>query len=332
MRKIDIEEAYSLKEAAHRSFINGEIPSPAFFTKKYGITSQFDTLSVDEMCEIFFHTWKNIDVIHSEATLKNMVEDIFDFKQIIRDINSLSEHINIQGKKILDTGSCWGSVALYLRNIKCDVTCIDHVIEHVIFSKLRLPSIDVYHGDVCDMDIFEDNTFDVIISRGVIEHIGNYDTSRGKVDNENYQKKFSYMKEMNRILKEDGELWISTGNYSFPFDGETNKWFFHWLPQEYQDKFLHETNNGADKYWLLTWEQMDSLINKSGFDIYNVKSPDIDCWREHISRFLNFDTSESKIMIDILMELIKKNPHFMSSWNIALKKKVLQSTEKIISL
>lgn len=62
---------------------------------------------------------------------------------------------------------------------------------------------------------FKSDTFDLVLSTSVIEHI------------ENYQ---DYLQEIYRILKPGGIAYILTNNRIFPYDSHSGLYFFNWLP------------------------------------------------------------------------------------------------------
>jgi len=73
-------------------------------------------------------------------------------------------------------------------------------------------------------------------------------------------------------------LFVSTGNYAFPRDGEVDRWFYHWLPPEEQARYNDERNIYRGPYWLLTWEEMTALLGLCVMRCRPLTSPDSEHW------------------------------------------------------
>jgi len=91
----------------------------------------------------------------------------------------------------------------------------------VHFSQ-RYPSVSavVYQGGRFP---FEDNSFDVVHSNAVIEHVGSRD------------KQIDFVKELARVGK---KFFFTTPSRHFIFETHTNIPFFHFLPKHFFDRLL----------------------------------------------------------------------------------------------
>jgi ubiquinone/menaquinone biosynthesis C-methylase UbiE len=270
-------------------------------------------------------------MLSSEETLRHAINYIFDVAMVKKDIGYIGNMADLNGKTILDSGCGWGGVAYQInKNFTCDIHCVDYVYEHALFTKLILPDADVWQCDARDTPMFADSSFDVVVSRGVIEHVGDHSVPRGK-SGDNLPHQAQYVREMARILKNDGYMWLNTGNYSFPFDGEISQWFFHWMPEYAQKEYLNTAHESPDMYFLLTWPQLHEIFNAASLSVANVMCSDIDTWREPIYKLCETRGRNSKEISDVILKLISQDPQFMSSWNVTLKKQRHQG-DKIHSL
>lgn len=319
MRHINSDDIKVLESKIDAACATNEIPSVREFLDKHQFNSPFHGVDLEQMCRIFFYAWKDWYVIKSDTTLTNMIHNIFSKDQIQRDLERIAKRIPLAGKKVLDTGCCWGSVAYFLRDYDCSVSCIDYIEPHALFTKFINPQADVYQGDVRDMSLFEDHVFDVVISRGVIEHVGDYSLPRGKSTENSIGHQLQYLREMKRIVKPGGHIWLSTGNWAFPYDGEIDQWFFHWLTPKMQNDYLGLTNEGADKYWLLSWHQFERLFEDLSLVVEDVSSPDVDLWREPLEGLFKSHGRHKDLMTSMILEQLGSNPNMMSSWMITLK-------------
>ena len=116
-----------------------------------------------------------------------------------------------------------------------------------------------------------DALFDHVFVYSVIEHVDMPPDHRGNAVPvlEIQQKVIS---EAARVLKPGGLLMVSTGNYLFPYDGEVQIWFFHYLPKELQQQLLEMTGRSADRYGLLTWAQLLGMAQSSGLALAHVET------------------------------------------------------------
>jgi ubiquinone/menaquinone biosynthesis C-methylase UbiE len=89
--------------------------------------------------------------------------------------------------------------------------------------KKLYPNVPYIKG--CALNLpFEDNSFDVVYSHAVIEHVGN---------SENQAK---MIKEAMRVARKS--VWITTPNRGHPFEFHTILPFIHWLPKKIHRRLL----------------------------------------------------------------------------------------------
>lgn len=318
MQKITAEDQERFKNLVQENLPNKFNVSVHEFIEKYNLKSKYDIQSMEDMIAYMLYVWGIQKNRFSEETLYDMISYIFNFEQIERDIEEIKKYIPENNPYILDTGCSWGTLAIMLKNYTDNLYTIDHVPEHATVTAMRIPEVNSYFGDARRME-FEPNFFDLIISRGVIEHIGDYSRPRGRVDAVNYAEKLRYMQSCADCLKNNGVLWLSTGNFDSIANGEVNDFFSHWLDGEHYERYLQALNTSHDRYWLLRWEQMEQLASDSGFVIEKVISPDP-------SAILNFKETLEKLgkspcVAEIIADQAKTDPRLMDNWMIVLRKK-----------
>lgn len=109
---------------------------------------------------------------------------------------------HIKHAKILDVG-CWtGPMEQLLEKEKCKVFAIDIEDEPLALAQKRFPTMKFVKASVVDGIPFKKNEFDVVLFFMVIEHIPK-DTE------------LAALKNINRVLKKDGSLFLTTMNNSF---------------------------------------------------------------------------------------------------------------------
>lgn len=104
----------------------------------------------------------------------------------------------IKGKKVLDLGSWTGPYTTLIYNLAKEITAVDVEEKALRVLKKNLPDVKTVKA-FSDKLPFKDEEFDVVTFWDVIEHI--------PVDNE-----LPTLKEINRILKKGGYLFLATVN------------------------------------------------------------------------------------------------------------------------
>jgi SAM-dependent methyltransferase len=219
----------------------------------------------------------------------------------------------------MDVGCGWGGFTALLCGRYEEVAAVDGALEHAVATKVLNPAATVYWGDARDMGGIAPECFDAVFARGVIEHVGEPGVDVGRSgDNLHHQPRF--VKELARVCRPDGKVFLSTGNYNFPRDGEVNQWFYHWLPPEKKIEYCARRNISTDKYWLLSWAEVEFLLAFSGLFVECVFSPDTDTWDPFLDNLDRVFPDLDSCMVDIWRDVVKKDPRFLSSWIITARK------------
>ena len=83
--------------------------------------------------------------------------------------------------------------------------------------------------DACDLAEFKDQSFDLVHSNSVIEHVGSWDRMK------------QFAGEVRRLAP---VYYIQTPYFWFPFEPHYSSWGYHWLPQNIQAKRLMSKRRG----------------------------------------------------------------------------------------
>lgn len=84
-------------------------------------------------------------------------------------------------------------------------------------------------GDACDLRDFDNNSFDIVHSNSVIEHVGNW------------QKIVAFATETRRLAPHH---YIQTPNFWFPMEPHFIKPFHHWMPRPWRVSMWRNFNMG----------------------------------------------------------------------------------------
>ena len=117
-----------------------------------------------------------------------------------RRLTMVRDHVDLEGKRILDIGCGVGAFVRRLREFSDEVYGTDIDAGHVAEGTLEVPNLGLAVGEAMP---FADNTFDVIILHEVLEH----------VDDD-----VQTLREAKRILKPGGRIVVFCPNRLYPFE------------------------------------------------------------------------------------------------------------------
>ncbi len=107
---------------------------------------------------------------------------------------------DVRGKRVLDAGCGEGVYSRYLKGLGATVVGIDGSEKMVHFARQREPDIDVKVADLLDALAFDSDSFDAVISAGVLMSLPRLDI---------------FLSESMRILKPGGLLAVSVNHPAF---------------------------------------------------------------------------------------------------------------------
>lgn len=117
-----------------------------------------------------------------------------------RRLNIVREHLDFDGKRILDIGCGVGAFVRRLREFSDDVVGTDIDRESVVRGAQELPDLGLAVGEHLP---FADETFDVIMLHEVLEHVTD---------------DVETLREASRVLRNDGRVVVFTPNRMYPFE------------------------------------------------------------------------------------------------------------------
>lgn len=285
----------------------------------------FDKISENKRKVLKFSLNLFINILKfSPTTTNSSINYIFNENEsnIENDYDYIANELAV-AENIIEIGCGWGNFLNFLLNnhdFKA-VFAVDYVTEHVVSTKFLNRLITVIQSDARKMDLVPSNTFDFAIMRGVVEHIGDHNLPTGQ-SGPNLMHQYSAIKEVARILKPGGKIFICTGNYLFPRDDEVHEWLYHWLPENEKKIYNEKKGISPDKYWLLSWDELNFILHSSGFIIERVNC---DIPNNLLSYQMIENLDKAMIGLDSDMKLlwktlIESNPKYYPNWRIIAKK------------
>ncbi len=136
--------------------------------------------------------------------------------------------------RMLDIGTGNGEIAHHLSQ-HFDVTSVDIVDQR---QKREGFSFIKANGEQLP---FANQSFDVVVSNHVIEHIANAD---------------HHLAEIARILKPDGLAYLATPNRNWPWEVHYHVSLLHYLPQQVFMRILKYSGKYQEELKLLTWSSL----------------------------------------------------------------------------
>lgn len=154
----------------------------------------------------------------------------------------------IRGKKILDIGCGNGEIISHFAADNdvygCDVN-----------NQLSSESRAAIHFERIGSTLlpYEDKSFDVVITNHVIEHVDD---------------QLNHLKEISRVLKDDGLCFFSTPNRFFPVEPHYSIPLIHYLPNFIFTSLLVRTGKYHEELKLLTHCGMHAVCRDAGFEAH----------------------------------------------------------------
>ena len=191
------------------------------------------------------------------ARLPHAALDIDSRQRKARKIENLLNLSNRHGiLRILEIGTGSGWVANYFgshANLQCEVVAIDVFDNRQIFDGYEYIHVEGV------MLPFDSESFDVVISNHVIEHVGQ----------RNSQK--NHLSEIARVLSKRGKAYIAVPNRWMLTEPHFQLRFLSWLPRSWRSPYLRMRRKG-DFYDCepLEMKELEQMISDSGLLFENI--------------------------------------------------------------
>ncbi|MEH2170247.1 MAG: class I SAM-dependent methyltransferase [Nostoc sp.] len=122
------------------------------------------------------------------------------------------------------------------------------------------------YGDACNLNNFPDNSFHIVHSNSVIEHVGNW------------QNMMNFAKEVKRLAP---NTYVQTPYFWFPIEPHFMCPFFHWLPRPVRISLIMRFDLGNHKRSQTVNEATAKLENYRLLDKKMLQELFVDCFIKH---------------------------------------------------
>ncbi len=151
----------------------------------------------------------------------------------------IGQHIVPAEAKVLEAGTGSGFMSAFFADNFGSLDSVDVVDERQVREGYRFHQVDTAHMP------FEDNSFDVVISNQVIEHI---------------EDQRLHLAEAFRVLRPGGFLYVATPNRYWPREVHSSIFFLGYLPQHMAAKVFEKKRGKAWDVYPLSYGQLTKLL------------------------------------------------------------------------
>lgn len=164
--------------------------------------------------------------------------------------------IRPQPLRMLEVGTGSGGIAHYFGThpqLRCEVDAVDVHDNRLVTEGYR------YH-QVCDTQLpFADQSFDVVLTNHVIEHVGDEQAQR------------AHLTELYRVLRSDGVGYLAVPNRWMLVEPHYKLVFLSWLPHVWRTPYLRAMGKGkVYDCEPLQMQQLEHLLVDAGFQYRNL--------------------------------------------------------------
>ena len=155
---------------------------------------------------------------------------------------------SVENLKILDIGTGNGEISSFIGKTN-HVTSVD------IYDSRQVA--ENFNFSLCNESLpFKPESFDIVISNHVIEHVTNQQL---------------HISEIKRVLNNKGVLYLATPNRLWPFEVHYKIYFLHYLPRELFIRVLTSLSIYKEDLHLLTLKNIQRLLGKKNLTSYSEK-------------------------------------------------------------
>jgi len=151
----------------------------------------------------------------------------------------------IKNKKILDIGTGHGGIANYIASLNNEVISVD------LKNTVSLETEQLFELKIVENEYlpFGNNSFDVVISNHVIEHVKN---------------QHLHLREIYRVLKSDGVCYFAVPNRYFIREPHFDLFLIHYLPKRLASKIFSKLGK-TDYVDLSGYHKTKRMLREEGF-------------------------------------------------------------------
>jgi len=157
--------------------------------------------------------------------------------------------------RLLEIGTGSGGIAHYFaahQSIVCEVTAVD-----VADQRLSKDGYDFFLVEDTRLP-FSENSFDVVLSNHVIEHVGNS------------AAQYHHLSEIHRVINPEGVGYIAVPNRWMLVEPHFRLAFLSWLPRPMRSSYLRMMRRGHSyDCEPLSLNELEQLLCKAGFQYRN---------------------------------------------------------------
>ena len=220
-------------------------------------------------------------------------------------ISILAQFVDLKSCNILDIGTGSGHIAQDIGKKCKSTTSVDINDERIVKSGFKFKKVNDEHLP------FADNSFDVVISNHVIEHIPNQ-----KV----------HISEIHRVLKKEGILYLATPNKHWIVDPHYKLPLISWFSRRSSSFYLKLLKNKSWDIYPLSYKNLKELA-KNNFWFHNltleiIKNPQ----QYKLDIYVNIQPL-MKLIPHFLLKLL--NPIVPTYILILIKNKSLKTNHKL---
>lgn len=185
--------------------------------------------------------------------------------EYITSLKYIHEYLNkMDNPKILDIGAGTGKYSITLADEGYDVTALELVKHNLKVIEKNSNKVKTYLGNAIKLDMFEDNTFDLVLLFGPMYHLVTK------------EEQLKALNEAKRVLKKDGILLVAyiMNEYAVIVHGFRDNYILENIKENVIDDNFHCTPKETDLYKYMRLEDINELNELSGLKRIKIITPD----------------------------------------------------------
>ena len=185
--------------------------------------------------------------------------------EFITSLRYIKEYLDkMNNPKILDIGAGTGKYSITLANEGYDVTAVELVKHNLKVIEKNSDKVKTYLGNAIKLDMFKDNSFDLILLFGPMYHLVTK------------EEQLKALNEAKRILKPNGILLVAyvMNEYAVIVHGFRDNYIIENIKENIIDDNFHCTPKETDLYKYMRLEDINELNELSNLKRIKIITPD----------------------------------------------------------